>query len=338
MSINLVKMAAPMAYLEVGLIVGLPCDYSRIMPAMLEHIDFTPHLIAGVEQCRRLFHGRGHAYPGLEHVSVDWLPPVALITLYQEVDADWLSGQAELIYDKLPGCRSVQVQYRCRAMAPTEVVVGEGLDEWAVESAGLKFQVRLGQSQNIGLFLDMSNGWQWVRQHAEGRRVLNLFSYTCAFSIAALAGGARHVVNVDMSKAALSRGRDNHRLNHQDTRQVTFQGFDIFKSFSRLNRLGPYELLICDPPLFQKGSVDIRRDYKKIIRRLPALMCPGGLVMLCLNAPELDDNFLLDTVAEECPACRFIESVSPPDVFVEAQQGKGLKVLVFAYDVALERK
>lgn len=298
---------------------------------MIEHIDFTPQLINGVEQARRLFHGRGHAYTNLEHISVDWLPPVVFITLYKEVDPKWLQAQAEQLITKLPKCSSVQVQYRCRIKSPTELLLGELIEELMVEVAGLKFQLQLGRVQNSGLFLDMSNGWQWLREQAKGKRVLNLFSYTCAFSVAAIAGGADHVVNIDISKAALSRGRENHRLNNQDTHKVTFQGIDIFKSFSRIKKFGPYDLLVCDPPLFQKGSVDLRRDYKKIIRRIPEFMKPNSLLMLCLNAPELDDAFLLDTVAAECDKCHFVERIEPPSVFVEAEQGKGLKVLVFAY-------
>ncbi|MCK4706435.1 MAG: class I SAM-dependent methyltransferase, partial [Gammaproteobacteria bacterium] len=81
----------------------------------------------------------------------------------------------------------------------------------------------------------------------------------------------------------------------------------------------------------QKGSVDIERDYKKIIRRIPEFMNPGSLLMLCLNSPDLSEGFLLDTVAEECSECKFKESISTPEVFSEAVSGKGLKVLVFEY-------
>lgn len=88
----------------------------------------------------------------------------------------------------------------------------------------------------------MANGHEWVRKHAQGRRVLNLFAYTCAFSVAALAGGAEHVLNIDISRAALSRGRDNHRLNQQDIKRVAFEGVDIFKSFPVLKNVG---LMIC---------------------------------------------------------------------------------------------
>ncbi len=299
---------------------------------MIEHIDFSPLKIDNAEQARRLFHGRGQGYPGWEHLSIDWLPPVVLITLYKEEPRDGLMVLAEQLMARLADCRSVQVQFRCRPGAPTERLLGVAVEQLTVEVAGLRFQLQLGRRQNCGLFLDMSNGWQWLRERAEGKRVLNLFSYTCAFSVAAMAGGAESVVNVDISRAALSRGRDNHRLNGQDTRKVTFQGVDIFKSFSRLKKYGPYDLLVCDPPLFQKGSIDLKRDYKKIIRRIPELMRPGGLMMLCLNAPELDESFLHETVAQACPACRYLEQISPPEVYVEAQPGKGLKVLIFIYE------
>jgi len=307
------------------------------VPTITSLIDFKSKTLNDVEQCRRLFHGRGHAYKGLEHISIDWLPPVALITLYKEEDKNNLESIAELLKSKLPDCHSVQAQYRCRHMSPFEILWGEEITELVVEESGLKYQLRLGATQNTGFFLDMVNGHDWVRQHAQGKRVLNLFAYTCAFSVAALAGGAEHVLNIDISKAALSRGRDNHRLNQQDVKRVAFEGVDIFKSFSRIKKRGPYDLLICDPPSLQKGSVDIERDYKKIIRRIPEFMNPGSLLMLCLNSPDLSESFLFDTVADECPDCVFKERIAAPDVFREAVPDKGLKVLVFEYSLKSDK-
>ena len=300
---------------------------------MIKHIDFSSHQHEGIEQCRRLFHGRGGVFSGFEHIAIDWLPPVALIILYKEEDPAWVQQVANDLKANLPACSSVQVQYRCRPKAPTETVLGDEINDLVVDENGLKFHAQLGRAQNTGLFLDMHNGREWVRQSAAGKRVLNLFAYTCAFSVAAIAGGASHVVNMDVSKSALSKGRDNHRLNQQDTSQVTFQGVDIFRSFSRLKKYGPYDLLVCDPPEFQKGSVDIKRDYKKIIRRIPALMNPGAQLMLCLNSPHLPESFLHDTVAEECPSCRFVEALHPPQVYVDATPNKALKILIYTYDV-----
>ena len=293
---------------------------------MIEHISVTQ-----IDQCQRLFHGRGHAYPDLAHVNVDWLPPVILITLYQTVEEQWLSEQVDKLKGIVPQCTSVQVQRRYEKFAPTELLWGEKINHSVVEESGMLFNVEFGKSQNTGLFLDMKNGREWVKQHCKNKNVLNLFSYTCPFSVAAIAGGAKQVINVDVSKSSLSKGRENHRLNKQDITKIKFEGVDIFKSYGRLKKYGPYELLICDPPSFQKGSVDIERDYSKIIRRIPQLMQKGGELLLCLNSPDLDEEFLKMEVERECPECYFIEKIASPEVFKEAHKGKGLKVLLFKY-------
>ncbi|MFQ3195563.1 MAG: 23S rRNA (cytosine1962-C5)-methyltransferase, partial [Colwellia sp.] len=180
--------------------------------------------LSGLTDCQRLFHGRGHTYPELSHVNVDWFLPVVLITLYQEVDEAWLNEQVTAIKQLIPNCQSIQVQYRSRKFAPSEVLWGEDITELSAQEHGLKYHISLGKAQNSGLFLDMGNGRDWVKNHSEGRNVLNLFAYTCAFSVAAIAGGARQVVNIDMSKSSLSKGRENHKLNKQDASKVKYEG------------------------------------------------------------------------------------------------------------------
>ncbi len=297
---------------------------------MIGFIDFATAREAPADACR-LFHGRGHFYKGYEHINIDWLPPVALITLYREMDKSDLQQLADTLLQQLPACDSVQVQYRYKYQSPFEVLRGEAISQTQVSENHLQFNIQLGAAQNTGLFLDMANGRRWVADHAKNKNVLNLFAYTCAFSVAAIAGGARQVLNVDNNKSVLSRGRENHRLNRQDLSRVKFEGVDIFKSFSRIKKHGPYDLMVCDPPTFQKGSVDIARDYKKIIRRLPQFMKPQSQLILCLNSPDLGEDFLHKLVAEECPDCQFIWAIPTPDVFKEAMEGKGLKVLVFQY-------
>lgn len=296
---------------------------------MIEHISAT-----NFTDCQRLFHGRGHAYENLSHVNVDWLSPVILITLYQAVDEDWLLAQAKALQMLSSDCRSVQVQRRYEKFSPTQVLLGEAVDRTVVTENDLSYHIELGKAQNSGLFLDMSDGRTWVKEHAQDKNVLNLFAYTCAFSVAASAGGASKVVNIDLSKSSLSKGRENHQLNQlakKDGKKIIFEGLDIFKSNSRIKKYGKYDLLICDPPSFQKGSVDIERDYAKIIRRIPQWMNAGAKLMLCLNSPDLDEQFLREEVARECPDCVFEQQLANPEVFKEAHKGKGLKVLIFAY-------
>ena len=296
---------------------------------MIEYISAT-----NFTDCQRLFHGRGHAYENLSHVNVDWLSPVILITLYQDVDDDWLLTQAKALQILISDCRSVQVQRRYEKFSPTKVLLGEEIDNTVVTENNLSYHIELGKAQNSGLFLDMGNGRTWVKEHAQDHNVLNLFAYTCSFSVVAIAGGASKVVNIDLSKSSLSKGRENHQLNQlakKDGKKIIFEGLDIFKSNSRIKKYGKYDLLICDPPSFQKGSVDIERDYAKIIRRIPQWMNRGAKVMLCLNSPDLDEQFLREEVARECPDCVFDQQLANPDVFKEAHKGKGLKVLIFTY-------
>ena len=173
------------------------------------------------------------------------------------------------------------------------------------------------------------NGRQWVQEHAQGLKVLNLFSYTCAFSVAAMKGGATEVVNIDMSKGALAIGRENHQLNdiHSGVRLL---GHDIFKSWGKLRKLGPYDLIIADPPSNQRGSFVATKDYARLLRKMPDLLCDGGDILLCLNAPELPQQFLMDQVAQECPELTYVEQVSNPEVFKDIDADRALKVLHYS--------
>lgn len=299
-----------------------------LLSKLEQHLN-TPKKDDSLLQSQRLFHGRGHAFSGLHHIVVDWLPPVVLIILYApephsevELFADWLQLQ-------LPACKSVQVQHRYQRMAPIELLRGLKITNLSIlETNNLRFQIRLGQSRNIGLFLDMAKGRQWVFEHSNSKRVLNLFAYTCGFSIAAIAGDAKSVLNIDMSSTALTIGRENHRINQQSLKHVQFEKLNIFKSFGRIKKRGPFDLLICDPPTFQKGSVDINKDYPKILRRLKEFMAPGGTLLLCLNAPELNKEFLINHMSNLAPHYKLVEQINPPEVFTDSE-GKGLKTLIF---------
>ncbi|WP_420590041.1 class I SAM-dependent methyltransferase [Bacterioplanoides sp.] len=280
---------------------------------------------------QRLFHGRGHAYPGYEHVNIDWYAPLVLITLYRDVSDEWLTQLAQHIAQQLPQAQHIVAQQRHVRNGPFIWLQGDTVDKLEISEHQLNYWLTLGKQQNTGIFLDMANGRRWLQSVCRDKSVLNLFAYTCAFSVAAHAGGAKKIVNVDMSKASLSQGRENHRLNGQDLERVIFEGVDIFKSFGRLKKHGPYDVIVCDPPTFQKGSVNIEHDYQKIIRRIPQLANPGAELLMCLNAPELDEEFLKAQMAEHCPDCQFVKRLANPEVFVEAQQGKGLKALLYTY-------
>src|SRR5690606_187631 len=265
---------------------------------------------------RRIFHGRGRCYLGLEFVCVDFFQPVLLITFYNAPPAHWLEDFMVLAEPSLaPLISVVLVQHRYQAGAPTEKLWGEMPAEVYAQRGDQRFLLPIGQQQNSGYFLDMEPGRQWLEQHATGKRVLNLFAYTCAFSVVAVAAGATRVVNVDMSSRALQWGRQHHQINGLDKRASEFLAEDIFKSWGRIKRRGPYELVIIDPPSYQPGSFVAQKDYARVVRRIPELLPAGGLVLACLNAPELPADFLLSLMSENCPDCIFEQRLIPSDDF-----------------------
>jgi 23S rRNA (cytosine1962-C5)-methyltransferase len=157
--------------------------------------------------------------------------------------------------------------------------------------------------------------------------VLNLFAYTCAFSVVALQAGAAQVINVDMSHGALGIGKQNHVLNGL-TSGASFLPHDIFNSWGKLTRSGPYDLVIFDPPSYQKGSFVATKDYARLLRRLPDLVVPGGHALLCLNAPELGESFLREQLAVQAPGFTCVQRLPNPPAFADVSPDRALKVLV----------
>ena len=304
------------------------------LPLFFSHIEQQLNEVPN--ELRRIFHGRGKFWPGLDQLTCDWVDGQLLVNVFKEVDDEFLSslkaGLVDLtnkdIWQAKQGT-SIVLQHRYADGAPSEVLWGGLNDSPVVVEHGLKYQLDIGRNQNLGLFLDMRNGRQWVQDNAKDKNVLNLFAYTCGFSVAAIAGGARQCMNVDMSRGSLNKGRDNHRLNDHDMRSVNFLGYDIFKSWGKIKKGGPYELVIIDPPSFQKGSFALTKDYKKILRRLPDLLTEGGEVIACVNSPAVSPNFLIETMAEEAPSVEFIERLDNPPEFVDVDLDSSLKVLRF---------
>ena len=294
------------------------------------HAHLLTALASAPAETRRLFHGRGRCWPGLEQLTVDWLQGVVLVALFKETAHLEALKQHLLQIDWAQfGVHTVALQHRYLPQSTTEWLVGAAIDELTITEGGLRYLIDLGKKQNSGLFLDMRYGRNWVREQAKGQRVLNLFAYTCGFSVAAIEGGADHVVNLDMARGALSRGRDNHRLNGHDLSKVSFLGHDLFKSWAKVTNSGPYDLVIIDPPSFQKGSFLLTKDYQRVLRRLPDLLTAQGTVLACMNDPAFGADFLIDGVTREAPSLQFIERLENPPEFPDADIECGLKALVF---------
>ena len=284
---------------------------------------------AGRSESGRLFHGRGHCFPGLEDVLVDWYDPVMLVTLYQQRSELWLRELVELLTAELDGVKTIVLQERFLKYSPSRILFGSlPEDVYALEN-GLKYRLCLNQSQNIGFFPDMSAARAFVKKRAAGRKILNLFAYSCSFSVAAIAGGAHQVVNLDMSCNALTLGRLNHQINSLDQRKASFMALEIFRSFSKLRKLAPFDLIICDPPAEQGKNFRAEKDWPKLVRKLPSLLRAGGEMMLCLSSPHLSPKYLENLISKNCPQAQLLQTFQAGIGFPEIDQEKGLNVLFY---------
>jgi len=279
---------------------------------------------------RRLFHGRGHSFPGFEDLTVDRFRDCLLIGCFGD-DPVKAGEIGQLLFEAIDDVHGVCVQHRQGRRTRTDIIAGTVAEELVVEENGLKFLVQPLRNQNVGLFLDMAPTRAWINAHCTGKSVLNLFSFTCAFSVSALAGGATHVVNVDMSRPALEWGKRNHALNDQDLRQVTMLPHNLFKSWWKIRQLGPYGLIIVDPPTNQRGSFNAEKQYGQVLKRIPEFCEPGAEVIACLNSPFLNGDFLSQQMSRWCPAARYVETMPASEDFPDRFPDRGLKIVRFRY-------
>ena len=312
------------------------------MQALLNAIATMP---LPVDTCR-IFHGRGGLYAGCEQWTLDVYPPVFVLTSFATTTDEQLATVGAALQARwqqiAPPDQAQSLNWvfqqrgqaaRPQARSDTLLMAGSVPDPHIVTEGPARFLVHMLRGQNHGLFLDMAEGRRWVREFAadfrqrEGRgaKVLNLFAYTCAFSVAALQGGAAHVTNLDMARGALATGQQNHRFNGL-TQGASFLAHDLFNSWGKVTRGGPYDLVIADPPSYQKGSFVATKDYARLLRRLPDLLAPGGRALLCLNAPELPWAWLRAQVDEHAPGLQLIERLAHPPAFADVDADRALKV------------
>jgi 23S rRNA (cytosine1962-C5)-methyltransferase len=147
---------------------------------------------------------------------------------------------------------------------------------------GLNFRVDVEQGQKTGFFLDQRENRQRVRSLAAGRQVLDGFSYTGGFAIAALAGGASRVCAIESSKDAIQVAKENLAANPLDAAKIEFVQGDVFAKLRTLrDRNAKFDLVVLDPPKFAPGAAQVKnaaRAYKDINLWALKLLSPGGLL------------------------------------------------------------
>lgn len=176
---------------------------------------------------------------------------------------------------------------------PMEVLIGQSENSTGVVFEGpAKFNVDLLDTVNPGLFLDMRSIRLEVGKRCEGRRFLNLFSYTCSFSVHARLGGATQATNADISGKILDKGRANFALNGLDLRPGEFFKGNAVEYVHWAQKKGlKFDGIVLDPPSFArfKGTnFNVREHLMPLVADCATILNPGGFFMVSSNYSEFN--------------------------------------------------
>lgn len=171
-----------------------------------------------------------------------------------------------------------------------------------VTENGLKFKVDLASTLNSGLFLDMRHNRKVVGELAKDAKVLNCFAYTCSFGVYCRAKGALNVVNVDISRKGLERGRANYELNQLGVSNNEFVCLDTAQYLRRaIKNKNNFDLIILDPPSFSRydgKTFTVKKDFPKIIELAVKILNPNGFLFVATNFSAMSANNLKDMIRE----------------------------------------
>lgn len=171
-----------------------------------------------------------------------------------------------------------------------EVLIG-AQPRTIVEEHGIKFEVNLNDGLNCGLFLDMRHNRRMVGTSCKDKKVFNGFSYTCSFGVYARVGGARKVINTDISRKILERGKNNYQLNALSIASGEFIKASSIAFLQRaFKKDNSFDVVILDPPSFARyegGVFQVKRDLPKLIALAVAVLNPGGRLLVTTNYSEI---------------------------------------------------
>ena len=233
----------------------------------------------------RLVHGEADGLPG---VVVDQYGTCAVLQVSAAAAERHIDSIVALLVE-LAGAESVLARndVQVRRLEGLQLGVrwlhGDPVEEVEIEENGLVHVVRPAAGHKTGFYLDQRPARQRVREHAAGRRVLDLFSYQGGFALAALAGGASEAIAVDQSAEALELAQRVAERN--DLSGLTVRRENVFDALRELRAADEFfDLIIVDPPAFAKSRREQRaalRGYRDLNRNALRALAPGGLLVTC---------------------------------------------------------
>ncbi len=220
--------------------------------------------------------------------------------------AELIEAARQFLQSRLPWLQACLLKVRSsprRAEQQGRMLFGETVDRSILE-AGVRYAIDLGINIDAGFYLDTRGLRKWLLDSSSGWMVLNTFAYTGSLGVAALAGGASRVVQLDRSRRFLELARASYALNHFPIHKQDFIASDFFPMISRFKRDGQlFDCVILDPP-FQsttaRGTVDLVHDNARLINKVRPLIKDGGRLVAINNALFVSGQDYMHTLEQLC--------------------------------------
>jgi len=289
----------------------------------------------------RLFNGEGDGIGGL---TIDYFDGYYLITWYSQgiysfkeeiLQALKNSVAYKGIYHKRRFDNKGQYlesesDFLCGTKAPEPLIIKEN---------SINYAIYLDDGAMVGIFLDQREVRKTIKEHyAKGKQVLNTFSYTGAFSVAAALGGAVETTSVDLAKRSLAKTKEQFSINNIDLSKQKIIVADVFENFKIAKKKGfSYDLVIVDPPSFARSKKRVfsaAKDYTKLLKEVIAITNQNGTIVASTNAANFDmkrfKSFIERAFKESNKKYKIEKSFSLPKDFrisPKFPEGNYLKVL-----------
>lgn len=242
----------------------------------------------------RVFNGEGDGIGGL---TIDFYADYYVITWYSE----GMYQFKEYVLNALQNLVSFKAIYQKKRFSTNgkyieedDFVCGERGDfPILVKENGVNYAVYLDDGAMVGIFLDQREVRKRIRDsYAKGKTVLNTFSYTGAFSVAAALGGAEKTTSVDLANRSLSKTIEQFQLNGLDEKEHDIIVEDVFHYFKYARKKGKkYDIVILDPPSFARSKKHIFsaiKDYKDLLKEAIAITENNGVMVASTNASNFN--------------------------------------------------
>ena len=184
-----------------------------------------------------------------------------------------------------------------------QLLFGEKPDR-KIQEHGVWYAIDLMMNRDASFYLDTRNLRQWLIENMHGKSVLNTFAYTGSLGVAATAGGASRVVQLDLNRQFLDLAKESYTLNGFPIHKNDFIAADFFPAIGKFKRAGEtFDCVLIDPPFFSstsKGKVDQENESARLINKVRPLINDGGILIAINNALYVGGEKYMQTLESLC--------------------------------------